>query len=245
MKIAFVDDDKECLEELARLCQDFAAKNHCPVEIFPFSSGESFLEAFEKGAFSIVFMDIYMKGMDGIAAAAKLREEDPACLLAFLTSSREFMPDAFSCHAFEYITKPVSFQRIADVLKDALKILPVSRSYIELSSSRKTVRAFLDEIVSIVTDAHYLDIHLADGTALRSRMTISEFMERTRWDVRFISVNKGITLNADYIAEFENNCCILSNGSRFPVRIRDRRKTEQAVEDYNFWKIRSRQGHRT
>ena len=63
--------------------------------------------------------------------------------------------------------------------------------------------------------------------------------------VRFISVNKGITLNADYIAEFENNCCILSNGSRFPVRIRDRRKTEQAVEDYNFWKIRSRQGHRT
>lgn len=244
LKIALVDDDRECLEEMARLCHDYGAKNQCHLETVPFSSGESFLQAFGEGGFSLIFMDIFMEGMDGVAAALKLREQDSGCLLVFLTSSGDFMPDAFSCHAFEYIRKPISGKRISGVLTDALKVLPPMQKYMEIPSSRKTARAFLKDIVSAVTDAHYLEIRLSDGTMVRSRMTIAEFMERADGDRRFISVNKGILLNADYILDFEGNCCILEDGSRFPVRVRNRLNIEQAVQDYHFEKIRSRQGHR-
>lgn len=242
LKIALVDDDKECLEEMAQFCHNFGIENRCHVETAHFFSGESFLNAFGTGKFSMVFMDIFMEGMDGVAAALKLREQDSACLLVFLTSSGEFMPDAFSCHAFEYITKPISQKRISRVLADALKVLPPTQKYMEIPNGRKIARAFLDDIVSAVTDAHYLDIQLSDGAMFRSRMTAAEFMERAGSDGRFISVNKGILLNADYILNFEGNCCILEDGSRFPVRIRDRQKIEQAVQDYHFQKIRSQQG---
>ena len=85
----------------------------------------------------MVFMDIYMDGMDGVSAAARMRERDKNCLLVFLTSSAEFMPEAFSCHAFEYVTKPFSGERIAAVLRDALKVLPDTARYIEIQSDRK------------------------------------------------------------------------------------------------------------
>lgn len=244
MKIALVDDDRMCLDEMTKLCHDFAVGHSCQVETVSFISGEAFLEAFETEHFSAVFMDIYMKGMDGIAAAANIRALDSQCILVFLTSSTDFMPEAFSCHAFEYITKPFSTERVLTVLTDILKVFPPAQKYIEVASGRKTVRILFDEITSVVTDAHYLNIGLTDGTRIRSRMTMPEFLEQTGGDERFLPVNKGITVNADYILGFENNCCILENGTQFPIRVRDRLKIEQTAHDYLFGKIRRLQRHK-
>ena len=241
MKIALVDDEQECLDEMAQLCSDFGVQHHCQMETISFTSGEAFLNAFENGGFSVVFMDIYMSGMDGVAAAQKMRNLDSRCILVFLTSTTEFMPDAFSCHAFEYITKPFSPQRVQKILTDILEVLPSSSQYIEVVCSRKTIQVSIDKIISVTTDAHYLDIGLSDGEKLRCRMTMREFMGRIEVDTRFILVNKGITVNADYILAFEDNCCILENGVQYPIRVRDRLKIEQAARDYNFEKIRSRQ----
>lgn len=60
-----------------------------------------------------------------------------------LFDSGEAFGDAFSCHAFEYITKPFSPQRISQVLEDALKVLPTLYRYMEVYSGQKTVRIFL------------------------------------------------------------------------------------------------------
>lgn len=243
MKIALVDDEQEYLDEMAGLIREFGAQRCCQMETIPFPSGEAFLKAFETESFSAVFMDIYMNGMDGVATALRMRDIDNRCILVFLTSSMDFMPDAFSCHAFEYITKPFSRQRIFRILTDILEVIPPLQKYIEVTSSRKTVRIFLYEIASVVANAHYLDITLTDGQMLHCRMTMTEFAALTGGDSRFLPVNKGITVNAEYILEFENNCCVLENGAKFPIRIRDRLQIEQAARDYHFEKIRERQTH--
>ena len=243
MKIALVDDEQRYLDEITKLVRDFCTQHCCQIETVPFLNGEDFLEAFEDGGFSAVFMDIYMDGMDGIAAALKMRGMDSKCILVFLTSSVDFMPDAFSCHAFEYITKPFSPQRIFQVLTDILEVLPPLHKYIEVNSDRRTVRIFLYEIASVITDAHYLDITLTDGKVLHCRMTMPEFVKLTGGDSRFLPVNKGITVNAEYILEFEDNCCVMENGEKFPIRVRNRLKIEQAARDYHFGKIRERQSH--
>ena len=243
MKIALVDDEQKCLDEMAGLVREFGIQHCCQMETVPFLNGEEFVKAFEDGEFSVVFMDIYMDGMDGVAAALKMRGLDRRCILVFLTSSMDFMPDAFSCHAFEYITKPFSTPRIFQVLTDILEVLPPLQKYIEVVSDRKTARIFLDRIVSVITDAHYLDIALLDGETLHCRMTMPEFAKLTGGDSRFLPVNKGITVNAEYILEFEDSCCVMENGTRFPLRVRDRLKIEQAASDYNFRKIRERQTH--
>lgn len=151
------------------------------------------------------------------------------------------MPEAFSCHAFEYIVKPFSPQRVKEVLNDAVKLIPSASEYVELYSDRKTLRIALGDIVSAVTDAHYLEVALSDGSSLRCRMTIRQFFGQINGNERFILINKGIIVNADYITDFENNCCILENGARLPIRVRDRLSIEQAVRNYNFGRIRKKQ----
>ncbi len=242
MKIALVDDDAACLSEMEKLCHAFAVREQRAVETVRFLSAEAFLAAPPESGFSLVFLDIYMDGLSGVEAARLLREVDSRCLIVFLTSSAEHMPEAFACHAFEYVTKPFTPERIEDVLRDAFRLTPDDASYIEIGTGRRSVRVLLEQIVSVSTDGHYLDIGLTDGRTLRPRMTMAEFLDDTGRDARFLIVNKGVALNAEYISDFENNCCILENGARFPIRLRDKLQIEQAVLDYHFDSLR-RQYH--
>lgn len=210
-----------------------------------FQDAGSFLDSVRPGLYAGVFMDIYLDGsLDGIEAARRLREQDSSGLLVFLTSSEEHMPDAFSCHAFEYIVKPFSRERVFTVLGDMLAAVPGERPFVELRAGRSTVHVFEDDIVSAVSEAHYLRITLSDGREIRPRMTMREFTLLLGQNPRFLLINKGVLVNVDNIVKFEDNACVLSNGAWLPVRVRSRQKIEQAVQDYNFERIRSRQNSR-
>lgn len=241
MRIAIVDDEERCQEELAALLRDFGTEHGVCLEPVSFPGAETFLAALPREQFSLVFMDIFMEGLDGVTAAARLWEADKRCLLVFLTSSGEFRADALSVHAFDYLVKPVTPERVAALLEDALAVLPPAERYVYVSSERRRVPVPLRSVISVVTDAHYVDISLADGPPVRSRMTIRDFLDLTDRDPRFLTVNKGVVINADFVVRFEENCCLLENGVRLPVRVRDRARVEQAVRVYHIDKIRSRQ----
>jgi DNA-binding LytR/AlgR family response regulator len=78
-------------------------------------------------------------------------------------------------HAFDYITKPFSERRLFQVLDDAQKHFPKQTPCINIVSGRQTIPLLLSDIVSVVNDAHYLDICTKDGKHLRSRMTAENF----------------------------------------------------------------------
>lgn len=222
---------------MARLCHDFGKRNRLLFDIVSFTNGEAFLDAMKQERFSIVFMDIYMQEMSEIAAALKMRERDNVRILIFLTSSTDFMPDAFSCHAFEYIVKPLTEERVHKVLTDALNVLHPHPRYMEIISRHRTIPVYFRDVLSVVTDAHYLNIRLMDGSVLRSRMTMPALLRLTEGDPRFILINKGILINADHVQNFQDSCCVLKDGARLPMRVRDRGKIKQAIWDYCAGKI--------
>lgn len=241
VNIALVDDDKGYLEQMEALCREYGKSRDLSLEVFSFCGGKPFLSALESTRFDLVFLDIYMADTDGITVAKALREKDPGCVLIFLTSSREFMPEAFSCHAFDYVSKPIDRARVERVLDDAGKILPASHKYMELIFDRQNIRVLLRDIIYAVTDAHYLQIVLSDGSSLRPRMTVSEFLQHTGQDSRFILANRGVILNAGHIRSFGDGCCVMDSGVTLPLRVRDAGRVKQAVMDHNFEIIRRRQ----
>lgn len=242
MRIALVDDDRGFQRSVQALCQGFGARHCVHMETDFFSSGEEFLQHFTHGSYDLIFMDIYMGEMDGIAVASQIRSTDLWVKLVFLTTSSDFMPEAFSFHAFGYLTKPLDKDLFFQVLAD-VHLMDDAPPFVNLTSGRQTHSVFLDDILSVVTDAHYLEVKLKGGTTLRCRMTVSAFQTLVGNDPRFLCVNKGVLVNADYVAEMSKDQCVLQDQSAFPVKVRQSQKIVDQLRAYNFEKIRSQQRH--
>ena len=114
MHVIAVDDEPLALGLLVRSIQEA-----CPsAQISRFQSGHEALQFLEDHRCDIAFLDIHMRGVDGLTLAKKIKELNPQCNLIFVTGYSEYTGDALSMHASGYIIKPVSPEAVHAELED-------------------------------------------------------------------------------------------------------------------------------
>ncbi len=113
MRIAICDDEKvirEQIENLIKKCQKDS-------RIIQYASGEELLSAHM--SFDLIFLDIYMKGLNGIDIARELRRRKEKFVLIFVTGAKEYVFDAFDVSAFHYLLKPIEEKRFVEIFDRA------------------------------------------------------------------------------------------------------------------------------
>ena len=108
MKILAVDDEKLALEALVQAITEADGESI----VCAFRSPVQAAEFAGKEKPEIAFLDITMRGMDGIRLAELLLEKDPGIQVIFTTGYEDYMKDAFRIHAGGYVTKPVTSEKI-------------------------------------------------------------------------------------------------------------------------------------
>jgi two-component system response regulator LytT len=114
------DDEKLAQEELAYLLKDFE-----DIEIV--GTAGNGLEAFDlvqKLEPDLVFMDVQMPGLDGLAVVRKLREKnDELPHIIFTTAFDQYAVEAFRLEAMDYLLKPIERSRLEETLDRARRSL--------------------------------------------------------------------------------------------------------------------------
>ncbi|MCR5415251.1 MAG: LytTR family DNA-binding domain-containing protein [Pseudobutyrivibrio sp.] len=234
MRIAVIDDESIFRMQLKMMVEKLSAKKELSFEVEEFDNGPDFVNALSSKRFDIVFMDIYMPDMDGIETAKKLRELTERTFLIFMTASDGHYPDAFSLHAFDYVTKPFTIDRIEQVLDEIIEHTPMDEAFIKLNIGAVEKKVYLKDIVRVTTDGHYLDIIESAGEDVRVRLTSGEFLEMAGNDKRFIMVNRGIIVNMDYVDRIEGADIYLDDKSIYPISAKKLSNVMQELNDYKF-----------
>ncbi len=234
MRVAVIDDESIFRMQRKMMVYKVATRSALTLEVEEFETGQSFVEALTERRFDIVFMDIYMPDMDGIETAKKLRELTEKTFLIFMTASEGHYPDAFSLHAFDYVTKPFTLERIDNVISEIVDHTPIDAIFIKITVGSVDERIYLKNIVSVTTDGHYLEIHKDDGESSRVRLTSGEFLNMTGSDKRFIMINRGIIINMDFIDKIDGGDVYLDDRTVFPMSAKKIVDITQKIRDYQF-----------
>ena len=134
MRIYAIDDEPKALH----LLHDAIAAAEPEAEIVDYSDGEEALTVIRQRGITpdVVFSDIELPGMTGLAFAVELKKLAPEARIVFVTGFPKYAADAFRLHVSGYIVKPVYADRIREEL-DHLK-----PSLAESQPDRLQVRCF-------------------------------------------------------------------------------------------------------
>ena len=108
MKIIAVDDEKIALQGLLSAIQQ-AAPN---AEIYGFRQTGAAIAHMENDPCDVAFLDIEMKGMNGVEVAEKLKAIHPDINIIFATGFGTYRDVAFDLHASGYLIKPITEESV-------------------------------------------------------------------------------------------------------------------------------------
>ncbi len=214
LSIAVCDDEViECCN-MARKIKDILEEMKIPCIIRQFRSGGELLQALE--SFDIVFLDIIMQDMDGMKTAQIFREKASDRILVFVSSSREYVFEAYDVEAFQYLLKPVEDRKLRSVLQKAvLKTEGCSQEFIIVSRERQKKKVFLDDIYYFEIKGRMIDVHGTNGIFTYYEQ-IGELEKKLR-DRGFFRCHKSYLINLKYVDGYNRQEVILENGEKIVI----------------------------
>lgn len=134
--ILIVDDEPGILSTLSHILQDEG------FETVATGSGEEALELYRRRRPAAVFLDVWLPDRDGLEMLAALRELDPEARVIMISGhgTARTAVKAIKMGAFDYLEKPLSYDRTVEALRGALADLsvprPLSTAFWEMGAER-------------------------------------------------------------------------------------------------------------
>ncbi|MEM7202073.1 MAG: LytTR family DNA-binding domain-containing protein [Planctomycetota bacterium] len=250
LRTLIVDDEQAARDRLRRLLGDVAGV----VVIGDADSGPAALEAIDALHPDLVFLDVQMPGMDGLAVVEALRGRPRAPLIVFATAYEEHAMAAFDAHAVSYLLKPIDRERLAAAVERCRQIAQSHRVESELTriadalqrrevaGERLVVRTRRGlkmlqpaDIVCVSAEGSVVHVHTAQEV-LRADQPVRE-LEAVLPDPPFFRARRGVLVNLDRVQEIQH-------GFRgcFVLVLADAGATEIALSERQSKVLRERLG---
>jgi DNA-binding LytR/AlgR family response regulator len=199
IKIGICDDKANDIKMLSEALYEY---DHS-FKITTYMNAESLLEDLydSKILFDILFLDIYMPGLNGVEAAGKIRARMNDTIIIFFSSSDEHYAEAYEVFAFNYLLKPIDKVKLNRTLDQALANLSKeSQKQIRFSYKAKTYRIFCKDIRYIESKDKIIYFHMSNHNILQCYAKMDDILKQLPEEL-FIRCHQSFTVNIVPISE--------------------------------------------
>lgn len=214
IRIAICDDEKEMSDRTAKLVSDFFRGKNLQTALLQFSGGEELLR-YDK-PIDILFLDIQMRGLDGMETARKLRERGFKGFLIFITVLKEMVFQSFEVQAYDYLVKPLGeahFERTMERLYSSMQNAYEANLLVRKGSESRMIP--FDEIIFCEIIDRKIYLHLVSSE-------VADFYERienleNRLDGRFYRCHRSFLINLQHLKGYKDGRAHMTGGTEIPV----------------------------
>lgn len=222
MRIGICDDDINQIEQLTIMINENG--NH---QVFTYYSSEElfFVHANQNIPLDCLFLDIQMLEMNGIDCAKKIREFDEDIQIIFLTSIADFVFKGYEVNALRYILKPISQEKLTDILKLVEDKIKVNQQSIYVNKEK----IIIDDIMYVESIGHYCEI-VTVNNILSTKIAFKELL--VMLENKLIQIHRSYLVNFKYVNSIKKCNCYLVNNKILPISRSFNKIANQKFIDY-------------
>lgn len=220
MQIFICDDEKQHIDMFQETLNRICAEQMWNIELYSFAGAKQLWKELgrrrkeEESLPQIVFSDIEMPGMDGIALGKALNESYPEICLVLLTAYSEFAIAGYETGAYRYLLKPVQQSDISKIIAE-IYAKEGREEILLVKDGPEDISLNLKQILYISAEDKYLVVHTADHKYL-DRNSLQYYEERFK-ELGFYRVHRKYLVNQRHHKGMYGCKIVLSNGETIPV----------------------------
>lgn len=229
MRIDVCDDNPK---ELERIKGCFCRIQGYDLVCSYFDSTSTVMEILktENSPYDLYILDIEMPGMNGLKLAKSIREKDSRALFVFLTSYTRYMKDVFDVVTFDFIEKPISDEKLLQILERAATYLNITSQHFSFGYRASRYSLKYDRILYIEKKGRQALIHTFEDV-YKTNMTLEEIWKQLN-PKSFVHIHSSYIINLYNLDRKDNEIAIMRNGEKLHITKGYRR--ELAMRHYEF-----------
>lgn len=203
-----------------------------------FDSAESLLAAVNAGKVrpDILFMDIYMDGMTGMAATKLMRNDGFDGAVIFTTTSQGHAVESYDVDSKGYLVKPYTMENFRKSFLRAVQNYAESFKTISFSCNRLEFSVYLKDLEYIETADRTCLLHVK-GETLSTTKSLAEFAAELATVGNFLQCHRGCIVNLLFVAKVGDDHILMKSGAKAPLAVKDRAAVKKAATDYFYLKM--------
>lgn len=159
MKVAIVEDDPRQAELLRGYIVKYCREHNESVEVVCFGDGIDIISEYS-GDYDVIFIDISMRHIDGLATAARIRAMDNLVMLYFTSVAAQYAIDGYEYDVSGYLLKPIEYADFARRFSRAVhEVRAQSGDFIAIITENGVDRVACDDIIYIESQNHIMNVH--------------------------------------------------------------------------------------
>ncbi len=231
------DDCPRMIAKYSAWINQCADKHRVPITLSTFDSGEAlmFLLSDAPNQADIIYLDILMGEMNGMETAKQLRRLGCRSEIIFLTTSEDYVFDAFDISPVQYLIKDAtSEERFEEIFLRAVSLCKNRRTEMfvcETAGVRKIIP--MKDISYFEIWKRLVQVHYQEDKSFEYYGTLEQ-LEQQLMNKDFIRVHRSFIVNMRYIRNFQRPNLILKTGEAIPIGVTYAKRVELAFSDYMF-----------
>lgn len=219
MTICYCEDESAQAKAFAIKIDQWAKNKNMAVRKDLFECAEEYLFKAEQNAYDVIFLDISMRGQNGMELARQIREKEKDVILVFVTSDASYVFAGYEVGAYRYLMKPVEAKKLWEILDYArAQKAAEEENYILVKKDSQSVRVNLRDVLYIEAQKHYVNLYLENEEPMTVKVVFAELLqEMQEKSDTFLATHRSYAVNIDKVVRIGRTECTLSDGSSIPV----------------------------
>ena len=223
-KIAVCDDEQVICLYLYNKLENLMEQKSVRFEIDCFTSGEELCKEIKCTDYDLIFLDIELPEMNGVAVGQYIREtlKNETTQIAYISSKQEYAMELFEMRPINFLVKPLSDEKIENVIYKFLQLNRIDTEIFNFKIGRDYYKIPFSEILYFYSNGRKINI-----VTLKKSYEFYGSLDDVYSEVKnkkFLFVHKSFLVNFKYIHKYEYEQLTMSDDKIIPVS-QSRRKS--------------------
>lgn len=229
-RIAVVDDEARARQVLLGYLSRYQEEHDVVFDVRTFEDGAAILESY-RPIYDIIFLDVRMAAVDGLATAEQIRSVDSEVILIFVTNLAQYAVKGYRVNAMSFLLKPTTYFSFSEELTRTIRSLGSRKTASVLVGSGNQLRRFsVSDIVYVESKKHQNIVHTMSESA--SYTGALRDLESELGQSGFFRINSYYLANLQHVVGVLGQDAKMSNGDALRISRARKKDFMAALTDY-------------